>query len=122
MFHEIVKTNQFDFERLDLSNCDFNHEAFNYLIEALKLTFSLKYLNLEGNQIGNLEEIQKSLLTFFSSLTKLKHLILTKCDLDDDSCWNLYLPILKSKSLWDIELNKNSISDVGVQYLSKAFK
>lgn len=57
MFQDIIKTNQFDFEKLDISNCDFNHEGFSLMVDALKQTFSVKYLNFEGNSIGNFDEI-----------------------------------------------------------------
>ena len=47
--------------------------------------------------------------------------MLTKCDLDDDSAWIISLALIKSKSLKVIDLNKNSISDEGMLYLSRTF-
>lgn len=45
----------------------------------------------------------------------------TKCDLDDDSAWIISLALIKSKSLKSIDMNKNSISDEGMLYLSRTF-
>ena len=104
--------------KLNLSNCGFEFNGFEYLIKSLSLYKTISNLNISGNILKS--KNFENLRPYLESNT-IKNLNISKCSLGNESANILGECLSNNEIIRKLNINGNKISDIGFKSFVNIF-